>query len=81
MEIGGFELSTKLWSIHWKQYNAALYCQPRTSSHPPQHKAAAHSNQVSAMNITCDVFMHKGWMYLCTVVDWYSRTVLCLAPF
>lgn len=27
------------------------------------------------MDIT-DVHMHKGWMYLCAVVDGYSRTVL-----
>lgn len=34
-----------------------------------------HSNQVWAMDITY-VRMHKGWLYLCAVVDWYSRKVL-----
>ena len=34
-----------------------------------------HANQVWAMDITY-VRMHKGWMYLCAVLDWYSRKVL-----
>ena len=34
-----------------------------------------YSNQVWAMDITY-VRMHKGWLYLCAVVDWYSRKVL-----
>ena len=34
-----------------------------------------HSNQVWAMDITY-VRIHKGWVYLCAVVDWYSRKVL-----
>ena len=63
---------------------AALYCKPRTSARHPQHKiypyllrhkAVVHANQVWAMDITY-VRMHKGWMYLCAVVDWYSRKVL-----
>lgn len=62
----------------------ALYCKPHTSARHPQHKiypyllrgkAVAHSNQVWAMDITY-VRMHKGWLYLCAVVDWYSRKVL-----
>lgn len=62
----------------------ALYCKPRTSVRHPQHKvypyllrhkAVVHANQVWAMDITY-VRMHKGWMYLCAVVDWYSRKVL-----
>lgn len=63
---------------------SALYCKPRTSARHPQHKiypyllrnkAVTHSNQVWAMDITY-VRMHKGWVYLCAVVDWYSRKVL-----
>lgn len=62
----------------------ALYCQPNTSARHPQHKVypyllknlpVRHSNQVWAMDITY-VRMHKGWLYLCAVVDWYSRKVL-----
>ena len=62
----------------------ALYCQPRASARHPQHKiypyllrgkTVAHANQVWAMDITY-VRMHKGWLYLCAVVDWYSRKVL-----
>ena len=34
-----------------------------------------HANQVWAMDITY-VRMHKGWMYLCAVLDWCSRKVL-----
>ena len=63
---------------------AALYCKPRTSARHPQHKIypyllrskpVTHANQVWAMDITY-VRMHKGWLYLCVVVDWYSRKVL-----
>ena len=63
---------------------SALYCKPRTSVRHPQHKiypyllrdkAVTHSNQVWAMDITY-VRMHKGWLYLCAVVDWSSRKVL-----
>lgn len=63
---------------------AALYCKPRASARQPQHKVypyllrhkpVTHSNQVWAMDITY-VRMHKGWVYLCAVVDWYSRKVL-----
>lgn len=63
---------------------AALYCKPCTSARHPQHKiypyllrskAVTHANQVWAMDITY-VRMHKGWMYVCAVVDWYSRKVL-----
>ena len=67
-----------------RMHISALYCQPRTSARHPQHKiypyllrnkAVTHANQVWAMDITY-VRMHKGWMYLCAVVDWYSRKVL-----
>ena len=62
----------------------ALYCKPRTSTRHPQHKIypyllrskpVTHANQVWAMDITY-VRVHKGWLYLCAVVDWYSRKVL-----
>ena len=63
---------------------APLYCKPRTSIRHPQHKiypyllrnkTVTHANQVWAMDITY-VRMHKGWLYLCAVTDWYSRKVL-----
>lgn len=63
---------------------APLYCKPRTSIRHPQHKiypyllrnkTVTHANQVWAMDITY-VRMHKGWLYLCAVIDWYSRKVL-----
>lgn len=62
----------------------ALYCQPSTSARHPQHKVypyllrnkpVVYSNQVWAMDITY-ARMHRGWLYLCAVVDWYSRKVL-----
>jgi putative transposase len=62
----------------------ALYCKPRTSARHPQHKiypyllrrkTVTHANQVWAIDITY-VRMHKGWLYLCAVVDWFSRKVL-----
>lgn len=62
----------------------ALYCKPCTSARHPQHKiypyllrskAVTHANQVWAMDITY-VRVHKGWMYLCAVLDWHSREVL-----
>ena len=62
----------------------ALYCKPCTSARHPQHqvypyllrdKLVTYSNQVWAMDITY-VRMPKGWLYLCAVVDWYSRKVL-----
>ena len=61
----------------------ALYCKPGTSVRHPQqglpyllrNKPVTHSNQVWAMDITY-VRIHKGWVYLCAVVDWYSRKVL-----
>ena len=67
-----------------RMFITALYCKPRTSARHPQHKvypyllrnkAVTHSNQVWAMDITY-VRMHKGWLYLCAVVDWFSRKVL-----
>ena len=63
---------------------SALYCKPRTSARHPQHKiypyllknkSVTHANQVWAMDITY-VRMHKGWVYLCAVLDWYSRKIL-----
>lgn len=63
-----------------RMHISALYCQPCTSARHPQHKiypyllrnkAVTHANQVCAIDR-----MHKGWMYLCAVVDWYSRKVL-----
>ena len=63
---------------------AALHCKPRTSTQNSQHtiypyllrnKAVVHANQVWTMDITY-VRMQKGWLYLCAVVDWYSRKVL-----
>lgn len=40
-----------------------------------RNKSVTYANQVWAMDITY-VRMHKGWLYLCAVVDWYSRKVL-----
>jgi putative transposase len=42
---------------------------------PVAPQAITHANQVWEMDITY-VRMHKGWLYLCAVVDWYSRKVL-----
>lgn len=40
-----------------------------------RHKPVTHSNQVWAMDITY-LRMYKGWVYLCALVNWYSRMVL-----
>lgn len=57
---------------------------PPSPARHPQHKVypyllrrktVVHINQFRAMDIT-DVGVRKGWMYLCAVVDEYSRKVL-----
>ena len=63
---------------------AAIYRRPNTSKPAPGHKiypyllrsvAIAQPNQVWAMDITY-IPMARGFVYLCVVVDWFSRRVL-----
>jgi len=62
----------------------AIYRRPNTSKPAPGHKiypyllrksAVTRPNQVWAMDITY-VPMARGFVYLCAVVDWFSRRVL-----
>ncbi|MFW7354651.1 MAG: IS3 family transposase [Brucella sp.] len=62
----------------------AIYRRPNTSKPAPGHKiypyllrklAVTRPNQVWAMDITY-VPMARGFVYLCAVVDWFSRKVL-----
>lgn len=55
----------------WHQY---LSPPAQGLPHLLRNKPVTHSNQVVAMDITY-VRMHKGWVYLCAVVDLYSRKV------
>jgi putative transposase len=63
---------------------AAIYRRPNTSKPAPGHEiypyllrsvAVERSNQVWAMDITY-IPMARGFVYLCAVVDWFSRRVL-----
>ncbi|MGV1832921.1 IS3 family transposase [Agrobacterium vitis] len=62
----------------------AIYRRPNTSKPAPGHKiypyllrklAVTRPNQVWAMDITY-IPMARGFVYLCAVVDWFSRRVL-----
>ena len=62
----------------------AIYRRPNTSKPAPGHKiypyllrklAVTRPNQVWAMDLTY-VPMARGFVYLCAVVDWFSRRVL-----
>jgi putative transposase len=62
----------------------AIYPRPKTSKPHPQHKIYPYllrnmdinrPNQVWAADITY-IPLHRGFMYLVAVMDWYSRKVL-----
>ena len=62
----------------------AIYRRPNTTKPAPGHKvypyllrglAVERANQVWAMDITY-IPMARGFVYLCAVVDWFSRRVL-----
>ncbi|WP_170253628.1 MULTISPECIES: IS3 family transposase [Alphaproteobacteria] len=62
----------------------AIYRRPSTSKPAPGHKvypyllrklAVTRPNQVWAMDLTY-IPMARGFVYLCSVVDWFSRKVL-----
>ena len=62
----------------------AIYRRPNTSKPAPGHKiypyllrsvSIGRPNQVWAMDIT-SIPMARGFVYLCAVVDWFSRRVL-----
>jgi len=62
----------------------AIYRRPNTSKPAPAHKiypyllrklAVTRPNQVWAMDLTY-IPMARGFVYLCAVVDWFSRKVL-----
>jgi putative transposase len=66
---------------------AALYPGPKTSQPAPGHKiypyllrnvTASYPNHVWGIDITY-IKMHRGWMYLVAILDWFSRFVVSWA--
>ena len=62
----------------------AIYQRPRTSRSHPAHRVYPYllrglvvdrPNQVWAVDITY-IPVHGGYVYLCAIIDWYSRAVL-----
>ncbi|MBR8591400.1 IS3-like element ISKpn11 family transposase [Acinetobacter baumannii] len=79
-EVGRLHVAT----LMKKMGIEAIYRRPNTSKPAPGHKiypyllrklAVTRPNQVWAMDITY-VPMARGFVYLCAVVDWFSRRVL-----
>ncbi len=79
-EVGRLHVAT----LMKKMAIEALYRRPRTSKPAPGHKVYPYllrnmditrPNQVWAMDITY-VPMARGFVYLATVIDWFSRRVL-----
>jgi len=78
--VGRLHVSTLMKRMGIK----AIYRKPNTSKPAPGHKiypyllrrlAVTRPNQVWAMDITY-IPMARGFVYLCAVVDWFSRRVL-----
>ena len=79
-EVGRRHVST----LMKKMGIEAIYRRPNTSKPAPGHKiypyllrklAVTRPNQVWAMDLTY-IPMARGFVYLCAVVDWFSRRVL-----
>ena len=85
-------LRRKGWKINRKRVQRlmrrmgleAVYPKPKTSKPHPEHKIYPYllrdltidrPNMVWATDITY-VPMHRGFMYLVAIIDWYSRKVL-----
>ncbi|MCX2697378.1 MULTISPECIES: IS3 family transposase [Ochrobactrum] len=80
LEVGRLHVSTLMKKMSLE----AIYRRPNTSKPTPGHKiypyllrklAVTRPNQVWAMDITY-IPMARGFVYLCAVVDWFSRRVL-----
>nr|WP_245416679.1 IS3 family transposase [Pseudochrobactrum asaccharolyticum] len=80
LETGRLHIAT----LMKKMGIAAIYRRPNTSKPAPGHKiypyllrklAVTRPNQVWAMDLTY-IPMARGFVYLCAVVDWFSRKVL-----
>ncbi|WP_421566223.1 IS3 family transposase [Ochrobactrum sp. EDr1-4] len=80
LEVGRLHVAT----LMKKMSIEAIYRRPNTSKPAPGHKiypyllrklAVTRPNQVWAMDITY-IPMARGFVYLCAVVDWFSRRVL-----
>ncbi|NTJ45092.1 IS3 family transposase [Agrobacterium larrymoorei] len=80
LEVGRLHVAT----LMKKMGIEAIYRRPNTSKPAPGHKiypyllrklAVARPNQVWAMDLTY-IPMARGFVYLCAVVDWFSRRVL-----
>ena len=80
LEVGRLHVTT----LMKKMGIEAIYRRPNTSKPAPGHKiypyllrdlAVTRPNQVWAMDISY-IPMARGFVYLCAVVDWFSRKVL-----
>ncbi|WP_139316484.1 IS3 family transposase [Pseudochrobactrum sp. B5] len=80
LEVGRLHVAT----LMKKMSIEAIYRRPNTSKPAPGHKiypyllrklAVTRPNQVWTMDITY-IPMARGFVYLCAVVDWFSRRVL-----
>ncbi|WP_165428768.1 IS3 family transposase [Rhizobium ruizarguesonis] len=80
LETGRLQVAT----LMKKMGIEAIYRRPNTSKPAPGHKiypyllrklAVTRPNQVWAMDLTY-IPMARGFVYLCAVVDWFSRRVL-----
>ncbi len=81
----GVEIGRQRVATMMKRMGIAAICRrPNTSKPAPGHKiypyllrsvAVERPNQVWAMDITY-IAMARGFVYLCAVVDWFSRRVL-----
>jgi putative transposase len=84
----GFEIGRKHTATLMKKTGIeALYRRPRTSKPEPGHKIYPYllrhvkverPNHVWAMDISY-IPMAKGFVYLCAVIDWFTRRVLAWA--
>lgn len=79
-EIGRLHVATLMKTMGFE----AIYRRPNTSKPAPVHKiypyllrklSVTRPNQVWAMALTY-IPMARGFVYLCAVVDWFSRRVL-----
>ena len=80
MEVGRLHVAT----LMKKMGIEAIYGRPNISKPAPAHEiypyllrklAVTRPNQVWAMDLTY-IPMARGFVYLCAVVDWFSRRVL-----
>jgi putative transposase len=85
LKTQGYDVNRKRVQRLYKQLGIeAIYCKPLTSESHPEHKIYPYllrnlpivsPDQVYCADITY-IRMHRGFMYLVAVMDWFSRYVL-----